>query len=118
MHFVGEQTVQKIVGFYSDKAPELEKAAIELGWKYDHSTPAAPQNNGVAENKVKDVINGGRRLLLQAGLPAKFWPYATRMYCISRNMRAREGDSPWLRMRSNIDFAGKGLPFGCLVDRE
>ena len=71
--FQGPDTV---VYFYSDNAPELINASKEMKWAHDPALPYRPETDGVAENKVKDVVNGARTLLQQAGLPEKWWPYA------------------------------------------
>ena len=73
--FVGPR--DKINRFYSDGGPELVACARTMGWFGDTSNPGKPQDNSIAENKVKLVVNGARCLLLQAGLPSKFWPYAS-----------------------------------------
>ena len=65
-------TTQTVKSFYSDGAPEIVSVANKMGWTGDTSTPGIPRNNSIIENKVKLVVNGGRSLLLQAGLPSKF----------------------------------------------
>ena len=77
---------KKVESFYSDNAPELVAVAeTKLGWTSDTSTPGMPRDNSIAESKVKLVINGARSLLLQAGLPSKYWPYATQAFCNGLN---------------------------------
>ena len=44
-----------------------------------HSTPGMPGTNGIADSKVELVLHGARFALRQAGLEAKFWPYACRL---------------------------------------
>jgi hypothetical protein len=99
--------------FYCDGAPELIKAAKMLGWGYDTSTPGLHENNGLIEAKVKKVLNGGRVALENAGLPAKYWPYATRHFCFSCNIEVVNGDSVYNRRHKKGLFPGVELPFGC-----
>ena len=49
-HFAGRDVVTR---FYTDGAPELIKAAIDLEWQHDTSTPGKPTNNGAAERAVR-----------------------------------------------------------------
>ena len=71
--------------------------------------------NGIAENKVKEIIRGARVLLRQAGLEAKWWPYAVRTYCFHHNCQDRDGVSPY-ETRFGKPMEGVDLrPFGCFV---
>ena len=76
--FVGPK--DKILSFYSDGAPEIMSCAKTMLWTSDTSTPGMPRTNAIAESKVKLVINGSRSLLLQAGLPSRFWHYAAKHF--------------------------------------
>ena len=105
----------KIKYWYSDKAPELLKAAQMMKWKIDSATPGMPWTNGLAESTVKLVLHGGRACLMGAGLPAKYWPYATKYFCMASNIEIEGGTSPWFE-RHGSQFTGMRLPFGCLVD--
>ena len=51
--FMGPQTKPKYI--YTDNSKELEKAARDMGWLHDTSTPYRPETNGVAEVTVKKV---------------------------------------------------------------
>ena len=76
-----------------------------------------PRTNGIAESRVKEVLSGARVLLRQAGLEAKWWPYAVRAYCIHKNMRESEdGDTPYKKRHGDDKLGIDLLPFGCLVD--
>ena len=75
-----------------------------------------PRTNGIAESKVKEVIRGARVLLRQAGLEAKWWPYAVRAYCFHQNCANRDGPSAYEK-RYGAKMEGVELrPFECLVD--
>ncbi|CAE7222918.1 GABBR2 [Symbiodinium sp. CCMP2592] len=75
-----------------------------------------PRTNAIAESKVKLVLHGARVALRQAGLSAKFWPYACKHFCHARNIELREGQSAYSLRFNGAEFDGQVLPFGCLVD--
>jgi len=112
--FIGPK--DKVYSFYSDGAPEIVACAKALELYGDTSTQGIPRNNSIAENKVKLVINGSRCLLLQAGLPSKFWPYATQAFCNGINTVVKNGESCYNKRHKQGHFLGKYIPFGCLVD--
>ena len=61
------------------------------------------------------MLEGPRTLLVQAGLPSLFWPYATRCYChLSNRAVGDDGTSPWFR-RHEPPFKGDQIPLGCGV---
>ena len=102
--------------FYSDNAPEYIKACKALGWCKGSSTPGQHETNGVAEARVKKVLHGGRALLEHAGFAAKWWPYATKHYCFSCNIRIVQGESSYNLRHGDGHFEGMILPFGCYID--
>ena len=110
---VTEETVQAINQFKG----QFSKACAIIGACNGTATPGMPRTNGIADSRVKEVLSGARVLLRQAGLEAKWWPYAVRAYCLHKNLRESEdGDTPYKKRhggeRPGIDL----LPFGCLVD--
>ena len=73
----------------------------------------------IAERNVQDITLGVRSLLLAAGLPACFWPFAIQAYCNAENMRPRrmrDGSymSPYEK-RHGSEFPGQNIPFGAGV---
>ena len=81
----------------------------------DTSIPGVLRNNSIVENKVKLVINGARSLLLQAGLPSRFWPFAVQAFCNGLTTMI-VGDRSRSCKRRGVEFHGALIPFGCLVD--
>ena len=55
--------------WYSDNSGELEVAAKKLCFPRETSLPSKPQNNAIAERNNKDILQGTRTTLIQAGLP-------------------------------------------------
>ena len=68
-HFFGTAPCKR---FYSDAAPELIRAAIDLKIMHDTSTPNLPDTNGVAERVIRRIVEGTKCLLEQAGSPSKW----------------------------------------------
>ena len=101
---------------YSDNAPELIKAAENLGLVHPTSTPHRPQSNSVTERQIRVTVEGTRAALVQSGLPHRFWPLALRHHTMSENIaRAGEdGKTPWERLHGEA-FNGLQIPFGALV---
>ena len=66
----------KIQTFYGDSEGGLQAACKKNGIPYRRAQPGNPKTNSLAERANGDILNGARSLLLQAGLPASFWPFA------------------------------------------
>ena len=105
---------RKIKTAYSDEAGEFTAAADRLGIVLDNSLPGRPRNNSIAERTNQFVLDTTSTCLLQAGLPASYWPYA--INCVTHNLNIEdvEGESSWMRM-SGERFRGKAIPFGAKV---
>ena len=101
---------------YCDKAREFISVCKRIGISVEHSTPGMPRTNAIAESKVKLVLHGARVALRQAGLGARFWPYACRHFCHARNIEMRDGECAYSARFDGTQFDGMVLPFGCLVD--
>jgi len=116
---LGDNTVGLI---RSDGAKSFESATKILGVSWDTSEPEMHQNNGVIERFNHDVVAGTRTLLVQAGLPPVFWPFAIQCYCLMENVigapraDAPEGDMSRWEQRHGSSFRGTLTPFGAAVD--
>ena len=77
--------------------------------------PGIHQSNGIIQRCNSDVLAGARTLLVEAGLPSCFWPYAAACYCHHDNIQiADDGYCPWYR-RFGEQFPGETFPFGSRV---
>ena len=113
MHFFGTASVKQV---YTDNSPELIATVAAMRILNPTAVQGRPQTNGVAERAVREVMEGTRCALLQAGMPPGLWPYAMRHFSTAYNLLVDEdGSSPWLR-RHGSEFPALRLPFGCLVD--
>ncbi len=109
--------VDETVGYVaSDGAEEYKAAMKQLGWRHRTSTPGRPQTNGIAERTVRNVLEGTRAVLHQAGASPRWWSKAIRHYCFLHNVSKRpDGDaSPWEK-RFGEPFTGPLHPFGSEV---
>ena len=82
--FMGPGNKPKYI--YTDGSHEFEKAAKELGWLHDESSPYRPETNGVAERGVRRVKEGTAAILVQSGFDEHWWDQAMVCYCFLRNI--------------------------------
>ena len=114
--FQGLMFNNRILHLHTDGAPEIVKAGKSLRTCHGTSTPNRSATNGIAEREIRDVLEGTRTLLEHSGLPASYWPYASRSFCHHANIRMVEGDSAWKRRHKQGHFQGEIIPFGALID--
>ena len=93
--FIGPRTTVKT--FQCDGARELYKAAVDLGICPTTSRPYVSQSNSVVERAIRHVEEGTRTILLHAGLPPQWWPFAAKFFCFACNIDDAQGPSPWSR---------------------
>ena len=55
---------------------ELREFLAFEGIKHETSCPYTPQQNGLAERKLGDIVDKGRTLLIQASTPLNLWGFA------------------------------------------
>ena len=65
---------------------ELREFLASEGIKHETSCPYTPQQNGLAERKIGDIVDKGRTLLIQASTPLNLWGFAvmTAVHLINR----------------------------------
>ena len=72
--------------YYSDNQRCLNSSARRCGMTVEYSLPGVSQTNAVAEANNKTILNGTRKVLCQAGLPAAWWTYAAPCFCFLKNV--------------------------------
>ena len=112
--FMGPKIKPKYI--FTDNSKELEKAAKDLGWLHDTSTPYRPETNGVAERDVRRIKEGTSAAIVQSGWDEVWWPEAMRCYCFLHNVVdvLANGHTAYFN-RFGIDFSGPIIPSGAEV---
>ena len=101
--------------FYTDGAAELGNAIDAISVARDITQPENKRQNARAERSNRHMEEGIRSMLLHAGMPNPFWPYAARYFALVSNFKTDStGTSAWLR-RHGEPFLGILAPFGALV---
>ncbi|CAI7792410.1 unnamed protein product [Closterium sp. NIES-54] len=67
--------------------------------KQQLTTAYTPQSNGVAQRANRTIIEGGRTILVDSGLPLQFWPLAIRHATVIKNwVLTHVGGQHWVPM--------------------
>lgn len=114
-HFLGHDQPRD---FYTGRAPELIAAVQSFpGGPNPRGTSISgvPQTNGIAKSRVKKVIRGAQALLLQAGLPHAWWPYAPRCFAAIHNFVTGDDGPPFGHRHGGHLFSGPLIPCGALA---
>jgi len=112
--FIGPRT--KVKTFQCDGARELYRAAVDLCVCPTTSRPYVSQSNSLVERAIRHVEEGTRTVLLHAGLPPQWWPFAAKYFCFACNTDESQGSSPWSLRHGPASFKGILCPFGAMVD--
>ena len=80
---IKNQTENKIKNFRSDNgreftSNEFKELCKESGIKRELSTPYNPQQNGIAEQKNRTIMEAGKTMLHDQDLPMHLWVEASR----------------------------------------
>ena len=108
---VRRQFEMNIQGFRTDNAKdfynnELQEFFEQEGIRHETSCPYTPQQNGLAEKKIGDLMDKCRTLIEQAHLPKNLWGFAamTAVYLINRL------PTTVLHLKSPIDVLEEKFP--------
>ena len=87
---------------------QFEEFIKDRGIKRRLTIPHTPQQNGIAEKKNRTLLETARCLMVQSGLPNRFWGEAVNITNYIRNRfpsRSLEGETSlkyWIEKRPNI----------------
>ena len=73
-------------------------------------------SKSVVERALRHVEEGTKTVLLHAGLPPQWWPFAAKYFCFACNLDESQGPSPWSKRHGSMAFTGVRCPFGALVE--
>ena len=78
---INRQFGKHVKGLRTDNAKdflnnELSEFLASEGIKHETSCPYTPQQNGLAERKIRDIVDKARTLLIQANGPINLWGFA------------------------------------------
>jgi hypothetical protein len=92
-----EDTCIRIVRVHSDGGKECEKLERHKDHLATYSVPCTPENNPISERGNRTLFDAARTLLIEADLPACFWPFAIKHVVYVRNCvrHASTGASPY-----------------------
>ncbi|CAI7779276.1 unnamed protein product [Closterium sp. NIES-53] len=98
---------------------ELRSWLKRHGIKQQLTTAYTPQSNGVAERANHTIIEGGRMILVDSGLPLRFWPLAIRHATVIKNrVLTHVGGQHWVPMEKcngKKPLVDMLRVFGCMV---
>ncbi|CAI7765442.1 unnamed protein product [Closterium sp. NIES-54] len=120
---VERESGKRVKAIHSDRGGEFLGAEIQSwlkrhGIKQQLTTAYTPQSNGVAERANRTIIEGGRTILVDSGLPLRFWPLAIRHATVIKNrVLTHVGGQHWVPIEN---WSGKKplvdmlRVFGCM----
>ncbi|CAI7901586.1 unnamed protein product [Closterium sp. NIES-54] len=120
---VERESGKRVKAIRSDRGGEFLGAEFRRwlkrhGIKQQLTTAYTPQSNGVAERANRTIIEGGRTILVDSGLPLRFWPLAIRHATVIKNrVLTHVGGQHWVPMEK---WSGKKplvdmlCVFGCM----
>ncbi|CAI7872765.1 unnamed protein product [Closterium sp. NIES-54] len=101
---VERESSKRVEAIRSDRGGEFLGAEFRSwlkrhGIKQQLTTAYTPQSNGVAERANRTIIEGGRTILVDSGLPLWFWPLAIRHATVIKNrVLTHVGGQHWVPM--------------------
>jgi hypothetical protein len=106
-----EEADIRIVRVHSDGGKEYEKLERLEDHLATYSAPYTPENNPISERGNRTLFDAARTLLIEADLPACFWPFAIKHVVYVRH--ATTGDSQYYMVTGEKPSLKNLKVFGC-----
>ncbi|GKF52911.1 retrovirus-related pol polyprotein from transposon TNT 1-94, partial [Tanacetum coccineum] len=97
---------------------KLEEFCDEKGISHNFSSPCNPEQNGVAERRIRTLIKAARTMLNNVKLPKQFWGEAVNTACYTQNISIivkRHGKTAYDVFRGRSPDISYFHVFGCPV---
>jgi hypothetical protein len=110
-----EDTGIRIVRVHSDGRKEYKNLERLEDHFATYSAPYTPENNPISERGNRTLFDAARTLLIEAGLPTCFWPFAIKhvVYVRNRVRHATTGDFPYYMVTGDMPSLRNLKVFGC-----
>ena len=95
----------------------LEAFCEDHGVSQNFSAVRTPQQNGVAERRNRTLIEAGRTMMVEAGLPLSFWAEAVNTACYTQNrsiLVKRHGKTAYEILKGRTPDVSYFHVFGCV----
>ena len=110
----------KIKALRSDNGTEytnhrFQNLVKESGIDHQHTHVDTPQQNGISERMNRTIKNGVRSVMIESGLPMKYWPFAVKHVTQTRNVSPNSSidfKTPYELWTGSLPDYGVFYPFG------
>ncbi|KAK4325723.1 hypothetical protein Pmani_003666 [Petrolisthes manimaculis] len=99
------------------KSNDFEQYLIDEGVRHEYTIPKTPEQNGVSERMNRTLVEQIRAMLIDSGLPHRFWAEALSTACYLKNRspaRALNGKTPCQALMGKKPSVHHLRIFGCV----
>ncbi|KAK3895615.1 hypothetical protein Pcinc_000538 [Petrolisthes cinctipes] len=99
------------------KSNDFEQYLIGEGIRHEYTIPKTPEQNGVSERMNRTLVEQIRAMLIDSGLPHRFWAEALSTACYLKNRspaRALKGKTPCQALMGKKPTVHHLRVFGCV----
>ncbi|KAK4313452.1 hypothetical protein Pmani_015209 [Petrolisthes manimaculis] len=99
------------------KSNDFEQYLIDEGVRHEYTIPKTPEQNGVSERMNRTLVEQIRAMLIDSGLPHRFWAEALSTTCYLKNRspaRALNGKTPCQALMGKKPTVHHLRVFGCV----
>ncbi|KAK3888840.1 hypothetical protein Pcinc_007106 [Petrolisthes cinctipes] len=99
------------------KSNDFDQYLIDEGIRHEYTIPKTPEQNGVSERMNRTLVEQIRAMLIDSGLPHRFWAEALSTACYLKNRspaRALKGKTPCQALMGKKPTVHHLRVFGCV----